>query len=231
MADRTDNEGTEPLAGKNTELLEKLSGLARDGRRPLQEFLQLSGEAGEDDLRAVRSFLFDLYCQIYGIAPGSEQEAGVRFKLLQELSKGESVEEITNLFIGNLYLTEIQGRGGIAPERAPAAPAQQPPPRGLAERARLYIEDSYTERISLGTIAQELGISKEHLSRVFKKKYGRTVTEEVHAVRIEVAKRLMSRDGCSLKQICYETGYQSYNDFYRNFRKVTGQSPKDFLGE
>jgi YesN/AraC family two-component response regulator len=33
----------------------------------------------------------------------------------------------------------------------------------------------------------------------------------------------------SLKQVCYETGYQSYNDFYRNFRKVTGVSPKDFV--
>lgn len=230
MADRTETEGTEPLAAKNTDLLEKLSGLARDGRRPLQEFLQLSGEAGEEDLRSVRAFLFDLYCQIYGIEPGSEQESGVRFKLLQELAKGQSVEEITNLFIGNLYLTEFQGRGGIAPDRPQQAPAQ-PPPRGLAERARLYIEGHYTERISLGTIAQELGISKEHLSRVFKKKFGRTVTEEVHAVRIEVAKRLMSGEDCSLKQVCYETGYQSYNDFYRNFRKVTGQSPKDFLGE
>ena len=230
MADRIDDKGIEPLAAKNTDLLERLSGLARDGRKPLQEFLKLSGEAGEGDLRAVRAFLFDLYCQIYGIEPGSEQEAGVRFKLLQELAKGCSVEEITNLFIGNLYLTEFHGRGGIAPERLQPPPSQ-PQPRGLAERARLYIEESYARRISLGTIAQELGISKEHLSRVFKKKFGRTVTEEVHAVRIEVAKRLMSADECSLKQVCYETGYQSYNDFYRNFRKVTGQSPKDFLGE
>lgn len=230
MADRTDDEGKKPLAAKNTDLLERLSGLARDGRRPLHEFLQLSGEAGEEDLRAVRAFLFDLYCQIYGIEPGSEQEAGVRFKLLQELGKGNSIEEITNLFIGNLYLTEFQGRGGIAADPAPPA-SSRPQPRGLAERARLYIEESYTERISLGTIAQELGISKEHLSRVFKKKYGRTVTEEVHAVRIEAAKRLMASGESSLKQVCYETGYQSYNDFYRNFRKVTGQSPKEFMGE
>ena len=229
MADRTDKEGSEPLAPKNADLLARLSGLAREGRKPLNDFLQFSGEAGEEDLRAVRSFLFDLYCQIYGIEPGSEQEAGVRFKLLQELAKGKSVEEITNLFIGNLYLTEFQGPGGIAPERPAPQPAGRQP-RGLAERARLFIEERYSERISLGTIAQELGVSKEHLSRVFKKKFGCTVTEKIHAVRIETAKRLMQDGEVSLKQVCYETGYQSYNDFYRNFRKVTGLSPKEFLG-
>ena len=180
-------------------------------------------------MRAVRDFLFDLYCQIYGIEPGSEQEAGVRFKLLQELARGESVEEITNLFIGNLYLTEFQGTAGLSPERGPSvAPGKAV--RGLADRARLLIEERYAERISLGSIAHELGVSKEHLSRVFKKKFGRTVTEQVHWVRIEAAQRLMSQEDCALKQVCYETGYQSYNDFYRNFRKVTGLSPKEFLG-
>lgn len=229
VAERPVEEGRESLPGKNTEFLERLSGMARDGRKPLQAFLKLSGEAGEDDLRAVRAFLFDLYCQIYGIEAGSEQEASVRFKLLQELARGESIEEITNLFIGNLYLTEFQGTAGLAPERGPSA-APGKAVRGLADRARLLIEERYAERISLGSIAQELGVSKEHLSRVFKKKFGRTVTEQVHSVRIEAAQRLMSQEDCALKQVCYETGYQSYNDFYRNFRKVTGLSPKEFLG-
>ena len=227
MARRTDEEGSQPLAAKNTDLLKRLTGLARDGRRPLQEFLELSGVSAEDDLRAVRSFLFDLYCQIYGVEPGSEQEAGVRFKLLPELAKGRSVEEITNLFIGNLYLTEFQGGSAAAAGGEGADPIRVP--RGVAERARRLIESRYAERISLGTLAEDLGVSKEHLSRVFKKKFGRTVTEEVHAVRIEAAKRMMAQGNASLKQVCYDTGYQSYNDFYRNFRKVTGQSPKEFI--
>ena len=49
------------LDAKNRKFLEKLSGLAREGRRPLSEFLRLSGQASEDDLKAVRAFLFELY--------------------------------------------------------------------------------------------------------------------------------------------------------------------------
>ena len=144
----------------------------------------------------------------------------MRFKFLQELARGESVEEITNLFIGNLYLTEYKLKS--------VGPATDGKARGLAERARLTIDEGYARRLSLHSIAQDLAVSKEHLSRIFKKKFAKTVTEYIHEVRIAAARRLMMTGDYSLKQVCYETGYQSYNDFYRNFRKVTGVSPKDF---
>jgi len=54
------------------------------------------------------------------------------------------------------------------------------------------------------------------------------VTEYIHKVRIDLAKSLILENQLSLKEICYELGYQSYNDFYRNFRKLTGSSPKDY---
>jgi AraC-like DNA-binding protein len=226
MTGPRDDKGEKPLGSGHQDLLERLSGLA-PGRRPLSDFLKLSGDAGEDELRAVRSFLFDLYCRIYKIEPGSETEAKLRFRLLHELAKGKSVEEITSLFIGNLYLTRVGGDTGIGAEPVP----QRSRPRGLADQARLLIEERYTERLSLGRIATELAVSKEHLSRIFKKKFSATVTEHIHRTRIENAKRLISTAEFSLKQICYETGYQSYNDFYRNFRKIAGVSPKDFVGD
>jgi YesN/AraC family two-component response regulator len=211
------------LDAKNQQFLEKLSGLAREGRRPLSEFLQLSGQAGEEDLRAVRAFLFELYCQIYDIDAKSDQGSSVRFKFLQELAKGQSVEEITNLFIGNLYLTEYKLKAKT-PVVSPDGKV-----RGLAERAKIAIEQNFARRISLNSIALDLSVSKEHLSRIFKKKFGMTVTEFIHQIRIETARKLMAAGEYSLKQVCYETGYQSYNDFYRNFRKVTGVSPKGFV--
>lgn len=213
------------LDARKQRFLARLSKLTREGRRPLTEFLSLSGEAGEEELRAVRSFLFDLFCQIYDIDADSDEGSRVRFKFLQELGKGQSVEEVTNLFIGNLYLTEF----GVGAAPTKVVPVEAGRPRSLAERARLVIEQSFASRISLNSIAAELSVSKEHLSRIFKKKFGVTVTEYIHQVRIEHARRLMAAGEHSLKQVCYESGYQSYNDFYRNFRKITGTSPKDFV--
>ena len=213
------------MDSKKQDLLERLQSLTREGRRPLAEFLRLSEEAGEDDLRAVRSFLFDLFCQIYDIDPESEEGAGLRFRFLQELARGRSVEEVASLFIGNLYLAE----NGLRARQARPAVPPTPLPRSLAERACLLIEEGYAQRLSLNSVAQDLAVSKEHLSRIFKKKYGLTVTEHIHAVRIGKAQELMREGAHSLKHVCYETGYQSYNDFYRNFRKVTGMSPKGFV--
>lgn len=216
-------DGKVNLDARNQQFLERLSTLAREGRRPLSEFLKLSEGAGQQELRAVRAFLFDLFCQIYNIDVSSEEGAGVRFKLLQELSRGQSIEEIANLFIGSLYVTESKLKAIPVPVPDVART------RGLAERADLAIQAEYNHRISLHSIAADLSVSKEHLSRIFKKKFGVTVTERIHQVRIDAAKRRMEAGDVSLKQVCYETGYQSYNDFYRNFRKVTGVSPKDFV--
>lgn len=210
---------------KQRDLLERLRALTRDGRRPLSELLRLSEDSADDGLRPVRSFLFDLFCQIYAIDPESEEGARLRFRFLQELARGQSVEEVASLFIGNLYLAEHGLRDVVSLQR----PEPAVRPRSLAERARLVIERDFADRISLNSIAQELAVSKEHLSRIFKKKFSVTVTEYVHQVRIEKARSLIRSGSAGLKQVCYETGYQSYNDFYRNFRKVTGVSPKDFV--
>lgn len=214
---------TPPLAWNEDEILQRLARIGEGGRRPLGDFLRMSESVGEEDLKAVKNFLFNLYCQIYGISQekvDTDHGRLLRFKFFQELSKGSTVEEIKDIFIRNLFLTENQS---LVPPTLRPARAQ-----GIAARARDLMDARYNERLSLNSVAEQLTVSKEHLSRAFKRQYSVTVTEYIQGVRVRVAKSLIQENELSLKEICYELGYQSYNDFYRNFRKQEGVSPKEY---
>ena len=205
-------------------ILERIIELCqRRKRRPLREFVNLSRSVGDDELSVVRDFLYNLYCQIYSIQEGSlnERDNWLKYRFDQEISKGKTVEEVKDIFIKNVFLVENQE---LTREFYPESETG----RSLSENAKFFIDKNYKDRLSLHSVARKLNVSKEHLSRAFKKKYKVTLTEYIHKVRIEKAKKIVDAKENSLKQVCYDVGYQSYNDFYRNFRKITGHSPKDY---
>ena len=96
----------------------------------------------------------------------------------------------------------------------------------LVVRARRLIEGEFRSRISLSSIAGRLNVSPNHLSRLFRRESGMTVTAYVHRVRLDHALELLSVSDKSLSEIAYEVGYQTYRDFYRNFVKHEDGSPR-----
>jgi len=96
----------------------------------------------------------------------------------------------------------------------------------LAQGAKTFIDAHYEQRTTLSTVAAELNVSSNYLSRVFRQETGRTLTSYIQRVRINHARRLLS-EGCeSLSEIAYRVGYRNYRDFYRNFVKHENASPR-----
>ena len=96
------------------------------------------------------------------------------------------------------------------------------------ERAKRYIEDNYSRRISLSSVAEALHVSPNYLSRIFRVETGITLTAYVHRVRLEHATLLLSTAGNSISEIAYRVGYQNYRDFYRNFVKYEKTAPGQY---
>jgi two-component system response regulator YesN len=96
----------------------------------------------------------------------------------------------------------------------------------LVDAARAFIDENYPRRISLSSVASRLHVSPNHLSRIFKKATGRTLTQYVQSVRLEHAMALLAAGGRSISEIAYLVGYQNYRDFYRNFVKYKNASPR-----
>lgn len=95
------------------------------------------------------------------------------------------------------------------------------------------IVDSYTWKcdFSVSQVAEELCVSKEHLSRIFKKKYGVSVVCYLTNMRIKRAKFLLLNTSFSMQQISEKCGFFDANYFSRTFKKIVGVTPSEFKKE
>ncbi len=97
------------------------------------------------------------------------------------------------------------------------------------ESARKYVEEHYSEKISLNQVASLLGVSVGHLSSSFKRQTGKNFMDYVTEYKVERAKELMdSGNGYMVYEIADMLGFDTPFYFSRVFKKVTGLSPRDY---
>lgn len=90
-----------------------------------------------------------------------------------------------------------------------------------------YIELNYMKNLSLDSIAEQFSITPFYLSRLIKKKIGKSFPDLLADCRIRNAKLLLMQDK-SIKEITYEVGFSSQNYFGKTFKKMTGVTPTDY---
>lgn len=88
-----------------------------------------------------------------------------------------------------------------------------------------YIDEHFTENITLDNLCFIFGTNKTSLCRDFKKSYGMTIVEYVHEKRIQKAKNLLRQNDLSVTEISYMLGFVSVHYFCRLFNKLVGLSP------
>ena len=94
-----------------------------------------------------------------------------------------------------------------------------------ANQIRNYLQTHFTEPFSLEQISASLGMSISSMQADFKKTYGTTVADFNRLLRLEYGKRLIERDGKSISEAAYQSGYTSPASFSTAFKKVFGFSP------
>ncbi len=95
-------------------------------------------------------------------------------------------------------------------------------------RLRQYVEQSYSEPISLGNAASIAALESSYFSTYFRAKVGITYTEWLRLVRIENAMELMKAGDFSITHIAYEVGFADLRTFERAFKKHTRMTPREF---
>ena len=95
------------------------------------------------------------------------------------------------------------------------------------KRALTYLNEHYTEAVSLDGIASFCGVSKYHMSREFKNCTGQTVFSYVNMLRCKKASMLLA-EGKSVTETAYACGYESLSYFSRVYHKRMGVSPSEF---
>ena len=81
---------------------------------------------------------------------------------------------------------------------------------------------------SIQSLLESLGYSYAHLCRLFRSTFGVSPLRYVNALRIERAKELLARGGCSVKEASSQAGFSDAGYFCRLFRKIVGLTPGAF---
>lgn len=91
-----------------------------------------------------------------------------------------------------------------------------------------YIDEHFTEDITLEEVAEKAGFSKFHFSRLFKQYTNDSFYKYVNQQRIAYAEELLSNPDLSITQIGIQCGYSSTSSFIRMFKQFQNCTPTDF---
>ena len=98
----------------------------------------------------------------------------------------------------------------------------------LSKRALQIVNRRFGESISLPSVAQELFVSPQYLSAVFKRNIGITFIEHLNNVRLRRAAMLLLETKDSITHISELCGYGNLSHFLRCFKKFYGTSPSSY---
>jgi two-component system response regulator YesN len=98
----------------------------------------------------------------------------------------------------------------------------------VIERIITYINNNFCSDITLDAIAEEVNLSPQYVSRIFRDQLGENFVDYFTRKRIEYAKEILVSETKSISEISTSVGYSDVNYFCRVFKKVTGLTPKQY---
>ena len=92
-----------------------------------------------------------------------------------------------------------------------------------------YINANYGDpELGVSAVARSVDISEGHLSHLFKKETGYTLTGYITACRMHMAMHLLRDRRCRVSEAAERVGYRDIAYFSSTFKKFTGSSPTEF---
>lgn len=113
--------------------------------------------------------------------------------------------------------------------------ARQPERRSQSRAAEYYtkkidywIETRYNRKLSLAEMAEEMHVTPNYLSSVYRKVRGMRFGEALLAVRMKKARELLRNRALSPADVAEAVGFGSEVTFRRKFRRFYGVTPSEF---
>ncbi|MHB8208929.1 AraC family transcriptional regulator [Mucilaginibacter sp.] len=94
-----------------------------------------------------------------------------------------------------------------------------------------YSLANFKHIITLDEIAGVANISPNSFCRFFKSRTRKTYTRFINEIRVGNACKLLIENQITVKQICYESGFNNFASFHKFFKTITGKSPLNYQKE
>jgi len=96
------------------------------------------------------------------------------------------------------------------------------------QNVKQYLDEHYTEKITLDQLSNRFFINKYYLTKIFHETYGMTIVNYLNQKRITQAKHMLRFTDMSMEEIADKIGMTDANYFSRTFKKIEGVRPSEF---
>lgn len=116
----------------------------------------------------------------------------------------------------------------IEPDRTYSRQADKGQVNALVEQAQDYMEEHYTENLTLTEVAECIGISGGYLSTLFNQTLECGFTDYLNKIRIEHSCCYLEQSYFKTYEIAYKVGFHDEKYFSKVFKKIKGMTPKEY---
>jgi len=102
---------------------------------------------------------------------------------------------------------------------------------GLVRRTQEMIANHLDRDLNGKEIASQLQVSREHLSRIFRRETGVNLHTYILEQKMNYASYLLKHSEHNIKEIATQLGYRTQTHFGRTFRRIKAMTPGDFKAQ
>ena len=96
---------------------------------------------------------------------------------------------------------------------------------------RNYLESNLMNDITIRDCANVFYLSRRHIDRIMKEEYSETFYQYLQRLRTEVAVRLLASTNMSVDEIAEKSGFGSYRNMIRSFKRLQMKNPSEIRRE
>ena len=113
----------------------------------------------------------------------------------------------------------------------PSVPVEKPADIDFIVKVLHYVEEHYSDPITLDSISSVFGYNKYYFSRIFNRCVGENLSSYVNTVRLRYFMKQMKAEASPrISKVALASGFESIPTFYRCFTRAYGISPKEYFG-
>ena len=138
---------------------------------------------------------------------------------------GEYLDDLIHGRVGEDELSRLYAPGDVITRRSTDVYAVN---HDGVLKALKFIQQNFRGGITTQDIVKASEMSHNGLLKAFKTHLKRTPSEELLRVRLDSAKELLQNSNLSINEIAGEAGFGDYHSLYFAFKRVFGQTPKEY---
>lgn len=185
--------------------------------------IRMPGEDGLKMLAGLRSEFPDMQVVVLtGYRDFSYAQEAIRLGVIRFLLKPSKMDEINEAL-----QTMVQRLDRLQLEN-PAEEQSQNAGSFIVNQACSFMEEHYSEKLTLQIVADYCYVSQWHLSKLLNRHAGKSFYDILNSIRIQKAKEFLSDPRLKIGEISEMVGYADTAHFARTFKKLEGMSANEY---